>query len=177
MSAVNAEIIEKIVAVRSAQTAAIAALGIPSAPTISRLRAEAEVAREFREIFQDLGLEAPQLRGDGNRVGAELDHLVRLQPYGRRQWRGAKLGQIAMNEPAVFESIAADIVADARAIAADRTVGSLHDADRMRPIVRTDSTGVTTTRWCGKPDHWMRFLHDPVIRCLNAVGDGRGTWY
>jgi hypothetical protein len=176
MSAVPAEIIERIVDVRERQQQAIARLGIPSAPSVSRLREEAEVAAGFKELFADLGLVQPMARGDGNSVASRIDHLRELQPLCK-QWRKAQLGPIAASDAGAFENIAADIVRAATAVAADRTVGSLRDPERMRPVTRVDATGVTVTRWHGKPTQWMTRFMPPAYTVVSAFGNGRGDWY
>jgi hypothetical protein len=170
------DLIERIVDLRQRQQQAIAALGVPQAPSIGKLREETETRRGFATLFADLGLEPPAARGDGNATGCKIDHLRLLQLFCPR-WSKTQLGPVAAADAGAFEAISRDIVGAATAVAGDRTVGALTGSDRLRPITRTDSTGVVTTRWHGRPDQWMRRFHTPTITTVTAFGDGKGSWW
>jgi hypothetical protein len=170
------DVVRDIVTVRRRQDETIDRLGLKPPPSIPRLRQANDVRSEFSELFQDLELPQPQPRADGNPTGERLDHLRQLQRHCPR-WAKADLGRLAQADARGFENAANDIVRDAKAVAADPHQGSFRRPGALRPIVRTDASGHKTTQWCGNPDSWMNRFKDPLIRCLNAIGDGRGNWY
>jgi hypothetical protein len=134
------------------------------------------VHREFKQLFQDLELPQPPPRGGDTPTSVRIDHVRQLQRFCDG-WKGQRLGTLAVADPGIFEIVASDIVTAAKRVASNPTVGSLRWPNRLRPVVRTDGAGVKTVRWMGKPDFWMRPMHDGVLRCLTGVGNGYGTWY
>jgi hypothetical protein len=92
-----------------------------------------------------------------------------------QQWKDVNLGAIAGADADAFDNVARDIIRDAKAVASNPTIGSIHRPGAMRPIVRVDGAGRKTTRWYGDPNSWMAQFHSPTIAVLRAVGDGYGN--
>jgi hypothetical protein len=170
------DLLRDIVNVRARQDRAIQDLGLKSPPSLPRLRQANETRAGFAELFADLQIEPPTARTDGNAMGERIAHLELLKHHCAR-WAKADLGRLAQADARGFDNAQADIIRDAQVVAADPTIGSFKHPGALRPVVRTDKAGHKTTTWHGDPNAWMSHFHDPLLRCLTAVGDGRGNWY
>jgi hypothetical protein len=169
------DIVSDIVTVRRRQDQAVADLGLKAPPSLPRLREANAVRNEFAELFQDLQIEPPLARTDGNAVAERIAHLELLQHYCP-QWAKAKLSAIAQADTAGFERIENDIVTAAKRIAADPIIGSFRRPNALRAITRTDAAGHKTVKWCGDPASWMSLFYSPTQTVLRAVSRGYGEW-
>jgi hypothetical protein len=171
------DIVRDIVNVRAAQDRAVQDLGLKAPPTLPRLREANETRDSFAELFRDLELTQPPARTDGNATAERLAHVEQLQRFGAEAWRRVDLLRLASSDSHAFDNAETEIVREAKCVAADPRQGSFRRPGALRPTIRTDNAGHKVTTWHGDPNAWMNRFHDPLIRCLNAVGDGYGNWY
>jgi hypothetical protein len=167
----RAAIVEDINHVRTAQQRELERLG-GRAPSLEEQRAMQLMAREHRQLFEDLEMSVPQ-PGPTDRPGdyqvALLQRLQRFSPT----FRDSNLGRLAASG-GLARGIEAAIVADATAVAGDRTIGSFRRKGHLRELRRTDQSGqVTSVLFAGDPRSWMSSFMSPVVTCVEAFNTGR----
>jgi hypothetical protein len=92
--------------------------------------------------------------------------LKRLQKFSPT-FRESDLRRLAAS--GLPRGIEAAIVADATAVAGDKTVGSFRRKGALREIRRTSQSGEVTVSFAGEPISWMSAYMSPVITMIEAI--------
>jgi hypothetical protein len=156
--------------VRDRQNHAAAALdrqqGI--AATHGEMREMADLKRQHDQLFRDLEMSgAPEPRDD------EFPSQYRRRLVERLREFSPKFRDVRLDRLSPDSAVFGEIVADAAALAADRTVGSFKSPGELRRIVRTDSSGREVISYHGNPKSgWMWQHMSPVESFVVAFTDG-----
>ena len=161
-----AAIVDEIHAIRQAQHRESVRLG-GIAPTLDQLRAMADAAAQFRELYADLELGGLPQPGPTERPAEyQIKLLEPLQKFSP-DWRRTDLAHIARHGGTrALSGIDRAIIADAVRIASDRTVGSFRVPGALRAIRRIDQAGQESIAYYGNPFSWMKAFFPPVVACV-----------
>jgi hypothetical protein len=164
---------DEIARIRGEQEWALAGLG-GRGPTLEEQRRMADLAAEHRQLFAALELALPQPRATDRPFAYRIELLERLQRFSP-SWRDKTLGMFVAGG---FDGIERSILADARRVAADRTIGSFRRPGALREIRRADQTGQETVSWHGAPMSWMRQFMAPIcmVEAFVDPRSGRRLW-
>jgi hypothetical protein len=166
----RAALVEDINHVRTAQQRELERLG--SAPSLEQQRAMQLLAKQHKQLFEDLELNLPQPGPTDRPDHYKVALLRRLQKFSPT-FRDSDLGRLALTG-GLARGIEAAIVADATAVAGDRTVGSFRRPGALREIRRTDQTGqVTEVSFAGDPRAWMSAFVSPVVTMVENFNTRR----
>lgn len=168
-----AALVDDILTVRAAQDRELARLG--RGPTLNEQREMADLGAQHRELFADLEMSLPQPAADADPLGYRVELLSRLKRFSP-SWRDADLTRLARS---ALWGIEREVLADARRIAGDRTVGSFRRPGGLRELHRTDAAGHRSVEFAGSPLSWMSAFMTPVVTMVEAFVDprtGRHIW-
>jgi hypothetical protein len=166
----RAALVESIVRVREDQNIRLEALG--RGPSLEQQRSMALMAREHAQLFQDLEMTLPQPGAQDRPADYQVALLTKLQRFSPT-WADSNLRALSA-AGGLARGIEAAIVADATAVAGDRTVGSFRKPGALREIRRTDQSGqVTEVSFAGDPRSWRSAFVSPVVTMVENFNTRR----
>jgi hypothetical protein len=160
----RAALIEDIGYVRHRQNRELSRLG--RAPSLAEQCDMAALAERYRPLYADLELSMPTPRSDATPLSYKAELLTKLKPYSQ-QFRHTDLARMA-NIPNALDGLERSILADAKRIASDPTIGSRNGG--LRLLHRTDAAGAKIIEFAGDPRSWMSVFMPPVTM-LEAFQD------
>ncbi|HVB15833.1 MAG TPA: hypothetical protein VNF04_04815 [Stellaceae bacterium] len=124
-------------------------------PSLDALREMHDAAGRHRELFSDLEMVVPEPRPTETAADYQVRLLAPLQRFSPN-FRQADLRRLSI--VGGLRGIDAAIVADAQAIASNRTVGSFRHPGQLRRIVRDGEVS-----YHGNPLAWMSQFLSPIV--------------
>jgi hypothetical protein len=153
---------------RADQDRAFAQLG-GAGPSIQEMKEMSATAVSVETLFSDLEMRVPEPDPTDRPVDYEARLLQRLARFSPG-WKDTDLQRLARHGSGdALAGIDRAVVADARRVASDKTVGSFRQPGQLREIVRESEGSPTTVDFYGDPRSWMDAFAGPVRLAVEHV--------